>query len=140
MRLFLLAVIAAGCGEVIDNEAENKKHRGIDDDPPSDHAIEARIRGDLRDTWLPDPEKGTSAAAGITYHGIKPFCSTCRGGPPMKVFTLRADPADRQFPVRETAYFCPAESAYWYHYEGGPLRRDAWLGPRRIAIQDPTKR
>lgn len=139
----MAALACAGCFDMMDMRETEMASRGLSkadlEAPPSDNEIRARITNDVRDMWLPEAElhKGTAECAGIKYEGIKPLCAYCKGTPMMKVFTLRADPPDRQFPVRETTYFCPTESAYWYHYEGGPLKKDVWLGPRRIKLRKP---
>jgi hypothetical protein len=139
----LAGLVAVGCADMYDTREQEMASRGITqadlEAPPQDGEIRARILNDVRNTWLPEADlhKGSATCDGIRWEGVKPFCAACQERAVLKVFTLRADAPDKQYPVRETAYFCPTESHYWYHYEGGPLRKDTWLGPRRIKLRTP---
>jgi hypothetical protein len=105
---------------------------------PNDNEIRARIVNDVRSTWLPQAylDRGRADCPVIRFEGTRPICKADEA--PMKVFTIRYDDArDRAYWVRETCFFCPTESHYWYHYEGGDLKRDVWLGPRRVNLRVP---
>jgi len=144
-RIVVLAALAAvGCDGMYDSREEEMRMRGLTpadlESGPDDTDIRTRIMGDVREWWLPaaDLHKGSPTCDAIRWErGDRPLCALCAELPPMKVILLRADAPDRQHPVRETAYFCPAESRYWYRYEGGPLKREVWLGPRFVRLRAP---
>ena len=99
---------------------------------PSDLGMHAAILSDVR-TWRNldrHLEEGTPTCFGFRLAGAKTLCAADEAE--MTVFDLRKDLLDQPYRVDETAYFCPKESVYYYHYEGGPRRLDVWLGPYRI--------
>ena len=94
------AVAIAGCDMMDTREAEMASRGLTKEDleaPPGDNEIRGRLLTDVREVWLPEADlhKGVPDCAGIRYEGIKPLCAFCKGSPPMKVFTLKADPPDR---------------------------------------------
>ncbi|MBI2930898.1 MAG: hypothetical protein HYY16_04550 [Planctomycetes bacterium] len=138
-RSGLLVVVLLGACHTMTLEEHELASRGLTQEdleaPPSDNDIRARIMTDVRTTWLPEAQldQGLRECPVVRFEEGRPVCAA--DGTEMKMFTLRNDSPDRQHPVRETAYFCPTESAYWYHYEGGDARRDVWFGPRRVKMR-----
>jgi hypothetical protein len=136
-------ILTGGCSLDDSLHQHELARRGLSQDdleaPPGDNEIRARILSDVRTVWLPEAEleRGMKECPVLRFDGVRPVCAADRTV--MKVFTLRNDSPDRQYPVHETTYFCPTETVYWYHYEGGEDRRDTWLGPRKIKLRLPEK-
>lgn len=140
----IVVLVVPGCHDMSLEEHELKS-RGLTKEDleagPSDNDIRGRIVTDVRTTWFPELEldaRGLRNCPAIRFEGAQPVCAEHQL--PMKVFTLRNDQPDRQYPVQETAYFCPSDKPYyWYHYRGGFGNRDAWLGPRPIKLRKPRE-
>ena len=75
-------------------------------------------------------DEGTPTCSGLNYSGGKMLCAADQTE--VSVVEIRRDLLDQPYRVDETAYFCPKEGVYFYHYEGGPRKLDVWLGPYRI--------
>ena len=54
-----------------------------------------------------------------------------------EVYQLKEDLLDQPYRIDETAYLCRKEGLYYYHYQGGPRKLDAWMGPYRIERKRP---
>jgi hypothetical protein len=54
-----------------------------------------------------------------------------------EVYRLKEDLRDQSYRVDETAFLCRKEGLYYYHYQGGPRKLDAWMGPYRIDRKRP---
>jgi len=139
--LIVVVLLGAGCHGMSLEEHEMAS-RGLSREDleagANDNEIRARIVTDVRQTWLPEAylDHGRADCPALGHEGGKLICIPCKASKTeLKMFTLRDDPLDRQSPVRETAYFCPTESVYWYHYQGGDKRLDTWLGPRRVRLR-----
>ncbi len=158
MAILVVALAVPGCHDHGALEEHRMASRGLTKDdleaPPNDNAIRAAITRDVRETWLPEAElsNGLASCAGVRFEGAKPLCAFEKApvvavasqpdrmcSEPMKIFTIRNDAPDRQYPVYETTYFCPQHSLYWYNYQGGPRERNTWLGPRRLRFATRTQ-
>ena len=99
---------------------------------PSDIGMHAAILNDVR-RWrelLKHLDEGLSSGPMFKFDGGRSLCSADE----MEIsrFDLRNDLPDQPYRVEESAYFCPKESVYYYHYTGGPRKLDVWLGPYKI--------
>jgi hypothetical protein len=134
-KFAMLALVFGGCS--FDFEARAEEHRqsrygltkdDLDNLAPTESDIRARITNDARENvYSARLDEGQDACDAILWDRGAPVCA--RDKTPMKVVPLRKDTTDRQFPVDETAYYCPEDTQYWYHYEGGPQMRNVWMGP-----------
>lgn len=110
---------------------------GLQDDdpdaPPTPNEIRARVINDavnwrkLRD-HLGEGKADCPAVLG-TPEGAK--CSADQE--PFEVVHFPGDAPDRPNRIEETAYYCPKEGVYYYHYMGGRDRLDVWLGPCKVS-------
>lgn len=134
----LTLLLLPACHE-LDTLEHDLSMRGLTKDDltagPTDHAVRARILSDVRATWLPEAqlESGSASCPDLRFEEGRAAC--VRDGSAVHRYPLRADPPDRRYPVQETAWFCPEESHYWYHYVGGDRNLDTWLGPRKIRFR-----
>jgi len=102
---------------------------------PADIRLHSAILSDVRRELLFEQhlQDGRQTCSAVT---IKRDTATCAiDNTEMVVLILRADSEDETNPSKETAYFCPTESVYYYRYEGGPRKLDVWLGPYRIRVR-----
>jgi hypothetical protein len=99
---------------------------------PTDRQMHAAILFDVRRGRFLDQhlDDGTPTCSAFKAEGAKSICVSDQSD--MTFFDFTKDPADQPYRVDETAYFCPKESVYYYHYVGGPRRLDVWLGPFKI--------
>ena len=65
------------------------------------------------------------------------FMTCARDETTFEVFSLRSELPDEPYRVVETAFYCRAESVYYYHYVGGRYRRDVWFGPFKLERKRP---
>jgi len=141
MAILVVALAVPGCHDHGALEEHRLASRGLTKDdleaPPNDNEIRAAITRDVRQTWLPEAElkKGSPTCEGVRFEGARPLCAC--DNEPMKIFTIRNDAVDRQYPVRETVYYCAKRSIYYYQYQGGPRQHNTWLGPRRLRLGPP---
>lgn len=137
-RLAGLAALAAiaGCNWDLDRRAEDwrLRERGLNredvENPlPTRSEIVARVTNDVRENrmlaW--QLESGRPACDGIVTEEGKTLCAKDKSE--LMLISLRSDPSERQWPVEETAFYCPTEAFYYYHYVGGRHNQDVWMGP-----------
>jgi len=99
---------------------------------PTYHAMKGALLNDVR-VWRELDRKldeGSPDCPGIVRKLGVPRCA--KDDEELVHFPLKDDLPDKPYRVDEEAYYCPLESTYFYHYRGGPRRRDVWLGPYRI--------
>jgi hypothetical protein len=104
---------------------------------PSYHRMKGAILNDVRvwkglDRRL---DEGRSSCPEVVRDGGGVRCS--RDKEPFEVYVLTDDLPDKPYRVDELAYFCRTEGVYYYHYRGGPRRRDVWLGPYKLDRTPP---
>ena len=117
-------------------EDHEKDSFGLQDEdpnaPPTQNEIRGRVINDavnwrrLRDHL--DEAKADCLAVKTGEKG--PSCAA--DGETFEVVHFPGDPPDKPYRVEETAYYCPKESVYYYHYVGGRDRLDVWLGPNKV--------
>lgn len=122
-----------GCAEAIVSDEEMRGYKKSElEAAPSDMQIHAAILNDVRRWRNLDQhlDEGQPICVAWKLEGGKTVCVADHVE--MTVFTLRSDLNDQPYRVEETAYYCPKESVYYYHYWGGPRRLDVWLGPYKV--------
>lgn len=108
-------------------------------EPPSPHRMKAAVLNDVRNFLKLDQrlDEGQPACPAVVYEGSTARCALDQAE--LEVYSLRGDPSDEPYRVDETAYFCRAESVYYYHYVGGSRRRNVWMGPYKLERKRPKK-
>ncbi len=99
---------------------------------PSDKGMHAAILNDVRRWRALDKhlDEGFSTGPSFKFDGGKSLCAADESE--VAIFELRSDLQDQPYRIEETAFLCPKESVYYYHYVGGPRKLDVWLGPYKI--------
>ncbi len=131
-------ILLAGCIPDLYQDDEEYETFGLSeedlDGPPTPNELRARVINDaLRWRFVRQrlDTEGKPASDFVRETDQGPACS--RDEEPLNVITFPGQDVDRPDRVVETAYYCPLESVYWYHYEGGVRRRDLWMGPYRVS-------
>jgi hypothetical protein len=134
MRSWVVLVLAVGgCGDII---ASDETARGWSktelEAGPSDKQLHAAILSDVRRWRVLEQrlDEGQPTCTAWKAEREKTLCVADQAE--MTIFNLRTDLQDQPYRVEESAYYCPKESVYYYHYAGGPRRLDVWLGPFKI--------
>jgi hypothetical protein len=102
---------------------------------PTDIRLHSAILNDVRRELLFEQhlQDGRQTCSAVKLTGATATCAI--DNTEMSVLILRADSQSETNPSKETAYFCPTESIYYYRYEGGPRKLDVWLGPYKIRVR-----
>ena len=102
---------------------------------PADIRLHSAILSDVRRELLFEQhlQDGRQTCSAVRINRDTATCAT--DNTEMMVLILRADSQYETHPSKETAYFCPKESIYYYRYEGGPRKLDVWLGPYKIRVR-----
>lgn len=105
---------------------------------PSTYQMMGAFLNDRNWRGLNTPEMldtGQPVCNGVLFQEKKAICVKDRQQ--MEVYPLKKDPVDVPYRVEETAYYCREDKIYYYHYVGGPQKRDAWLGPYPMRRERP---
>jgi hypothetical protein len=136
-----MGLVVPGCNFDFDARAEEhrKASRGVEPEGPwTDSEIRARIINDVRDQLYRERvEEGKPTCDGITWEKATPLCA--RDKARMIIVPISSEGIDRQYPVEETAFLCPEDGLYYYHYSGGKKRLDMWFGPVPSRLRTPPK-
>ena len=100
--------------------------------PPGSNEVRARIINDVR-TWRRLREhldEGKPDCTAVKAEKEGPRCAA--DDEAFELIRFPGDPPEKPDRVEETAYYCPKESVYYYHYVGGRERLDVWLGPYKV--------
>jgi len=134
MRAWSLLLLGLGaCGDMIASEETMRGYSKAElEAGPSDKQLHAAILSDVRRWRFLDRhlDEGVRTCSAWKAEGDKTLCTADQVE--MTLFILRSDLQDQPYRVEETAYYCPKESVYYYHYTGGPKQLDVWLGPYKI--------
>gem|GEM_PF-5821120 len=137
--VWALCCLTAGCMKWRDDH--EKSSFGMEDDdpnaPPTSTEIRARVINDARN-WRQLREhasEGRAECPELKLDEPQPLCLKDREK--VEVIQFPGDEPDRPNRVEETAYYCPKESVYYYHYRGGRDRLDVWLGPFKVTWNRP---
>ena len=139
VMMFQLGIfLLAGCFPDLYQDQKEYESFGLNKDdldgPPTSHELRARVINDALRWRLVRQNlelKGKASCDFVKYTENGPVCSGDKE--PLNVITFPGDTIDRPDRVVETAYYCPEESIYYYHYEGGVRKRNLWLGPYRVS-------
>ena len=140
MKRWAVLIVLGGC--TLDLSPPEEELRGFKkaelEAGPSNMGMHAAILSDVRRERLLVYHlgEGAGSCSALKFEGPKTLCVADESE--MSVYELRKDLLDQPYRVDETAYFCPKESVYYYHYEGGPRKLDVWLGP--FAIHRPGRK
>ena len=101
---------------------------------PGYHQMKAAILSDVR-RWREldkrvDVEGEREVPRAIKFVEGVPTCLSDETK--FEIYRLKEELRDQPYRVDETAYLCRKEGLYYYHYQGGPKKLDAWMGPYRI--------
>ena len=135
IRSIPLVLLLSGC-LLVELLPEPPEHHGsASGEGPSDFQLHAAILSDVRRELLFEQhlQEGRPTCAGVRIAVDKAICPV--DGSEMTILNLREDLQYEANRSKETAYFCPKESIYYYRYEGGPRKVDVWLGPYKIPFR-----
>lgn len=128
----VVLLIAGGCNlRPTEWEARGLNREDLEAGPTY-HSMKGAILNDVR-IWRQLDQKldeGTLECAGIIREQAVPKCA--KDQEELVHFPLKEDLPDQPYRVDEEAYYCPLESVYFYHYAGGPRKRNIWLGPYKV--------
>ncbi len=134
-KLAFAALVFAGCNDYFQERADEHRmaSRGLTppdlDGLPTENDVHARITNEVRTNLFAAriDDDGKPACDAITWDKGVPTCVKDKVA--MLTVAVRSDSTERQYPVTETAYYCPQDTSWWYHYAGGRPIKDAWMGP-----------
>ena len=135
----LLLLLPMGCMKWRDDH--EKESFGVQDDdpsaPPKATEIRARVIFDVRKGRMlrEHLEEGTAECREVVLKGEWPSCK--KDQEKFEGVYFPGDSPDAPYRVEETAYYCPKESVYYYHFSGGKERLDVWLGPYKVTWNRP---